>query len=103
MPGLGNQNATKRIGMVQGQVCNLQRVACHDRQFCPAVFCKPGPQGDRIHLEIRPPETRRDDNLSIARCRNVGMMPFILQPRTCNLAQSLGGVGCPEHLMRVHQ
>ena len=38
MPGLGNQNAIKRIGMVQGQVCNLQRVACHDRQLCPAAF-----------------------------------------------------------------
>ena len=103
LPGLGNQNAIERIGMVQGEIGNLQHVACHDRQFRPANFFKPGPQGDRIHLEIRPPETRLDDDLPDARCRNVGMLPITHQPRTCSLAQSLGGVGCPKHQMRVCQ
>ena len=103
LPDLGNQNAIERIGMVQREIGNLQRVARRDRQLPPADFCKPGPQGDRIHLEFRPPEPRLGDNLPEACSQKVGMLPFIRQPRMCGLAQSLGGVGCPKHQMRVCQ
>ena len=41
LAGLGNQNAIERIGMVQREVGNLQRVARRDRQLPQPFFASP--------------------------------------------------------------